>query len=233
MAEAPVVDRARGTFERDTLPGDDYRAALVALFGAHALPVWGYGQRAVYEAYAMEGPSLDHWVRTTGLWAEAERDLWEWETMVAAVTDEPVDAVVTDVVGDLAAETIAAIDGWLDMVLLPACLDGVGEELVRTCSASTYGPLERHARRMVMYKRGQCAEGCSSLREIVRERQFDRSTVDAAAAKWLGIARRHAERVAEVEPVRGWVPFGIADPLDVDGALDRVEARLRVHLEDR
>src|SRR5262245_42170130 len=136
MAEAPVIERAE-TYERDSLPDDGYRRALVALLGAHALPVWGYGQRAVYERYAMEGPSLDHWVRTTGLWAEEERDLWEWETMVAAVTDEAFDAVVTDAVGELAAETVAAVDGWLDMVLLPACVDGLGEELVRTFTSST------------------------------------------------------------------------------------------------
>lgn len=233
MAEAPVIERAGETFERDSLPGDDYRHALVALLGAHALPVWGYGQRAVYEQYAMEGPSLDHWVRTTGLWAEEERDLWEWETMVAAVTDESFDAVVTGAVGELAAETIGAIDGWLDMVLLAACVDGLGEELVRTLTASTYGPLERHARRLVRDKRGQCAEGCSALHEIVRERQFAHATLDAATDKWLGIARRHATRIAELEPVRGWVGFGIADALDVDGALGRVESRVRRHLEER
>jgi len=231
MAEAKLAEPERLSYERDSLPSDEYRGALLALLGLHALPVWGWGQRDAYARFTMEGPSLDHWVRTTNLWAEEERDLWEWEQMVSSLTDESFDGVVVAAVGDLAARTIGAIEQWVDLVLLAVCVDGFGEELMRTVIASSYGPLERHARRMVMYKRGQCADGCDSLAELVASAQCDRVVLADRAERWLDLARDFAATSGALELEIGWVQRGLAGALDVDGALSRVEARLRSHLE--
>ena len=232
MAEAKLAEHERVSYERDSLPSDEYRGAVLALLGLHSLPVWGWGQRDAYAQFAMEGPSLNHWVRTTNLWAEEERDLWEWEQMVASITDERFDDVVAAAVGDLGARTIGAIEQWVDTVLLAVCVDGFGEELMRTVAASNYGPLERHARRMVMYKRGQCADGCDSLSELVTSGQCDRAVLADRAARWLDVARDFAVTGRALEQEIGWVPLGLADALDVDGALARVAARLHRHLED-
>jgi len=231
MAEAKLAEHGRVSYERDSLPSDEYRGALLALLGLHALPVWGWGQRDAYGRFAMEGPSLDHWVRTTNLWAEEERDLWEWEQMVSSLTDESFDGVVASAVGDLAARTIGAIEQWVDVVLLAVCVDGFGEELMRTVAASSYAPLERHARRMVMYKRGQCADGCDSLSELVTSAQCDRVVLVDRAALWLDVARDFAATGRALEQEVGWVQLGLADALDVDGALARVGTRLHHHLE--
>lgn len=233
MAEAALAEHARASYERDSVPSPEYRAALVSLLGLHALPVWGWGQRDAYERFAMEGPSLEHWVRTTNLWAEEERDLWEWEQMVAALTDDGFDAVVASAVGDLAAHTIDALEQWVDLVFLAVCVDGLGEELMRTVTASTYGPLERHARRMVMYKRGQCADGCDSLAELVARAQIDRASLVDRATRWLDVARDFAATGRELGTDSGWVELGIAETLDVEGALARVGSRLSKHLGEQ
>ena len=232
MAEAKLAEHQRVSYERDSLPSDEYRGALLAVLGLHALPVWGWGQRDAYERFAMEGPSLDHWVRTTNLWAEAERDLWEWEQMVASLTRDTFDDVVEAAVGHLATRTVGTIEQWIDTVLLAVCVDGLGEELMRTVAASNYGPLERHARRMVMYKRGQCADGCDSLVELVTNAQCDRAVLVDRAALWLDVARDFAATGRALEQEVGWVQLGLADALDVDGALTRVGARLHRHLEE-
>jgi 1,2-phenylacetyl-CoA epoxidase catalytic subunit len=181
----------------------------------------------------MEGPSLDHWVRTTNLWAEEERDLWEWEQMVASLTEDAFDDVVAAAVGDLAPRTIGAIEQWVDTVFLAICVDGLGEELMRTVAASTYGPLERHARRMVMYKRGQCADGCDSLAEVVAGAQLDRAVLLDRADLWLDLVRDFAAGVPVLEADTGWMQLGIAEALDVEGALARVGTRLRAYLEEK
>src|SRR5438552_620428 len=229
MAEVAAPARPHTSSERDSVPSAPHRAALLSLLGAHAVPVWGWGERGAYAELVMDGPSLDHWVRTAGLWAEAERRSWEWEQMVAALTDESADTIVRRAVGELADRAAGAIEEWIDLVFLPVCLDGLGEELLRTVASSTYGPLERHARRLVRSKRGQCAEGCSSLDEIVASAQLDRARLDDRTERWLELARDFAERTAALEHQTAWIDLGIAQALDPDAAMARVEARLRRH----
>jgi 1,2-phenylacetyl-CoA epoxidase catalytic subunit len=233
MAEATLAEHERASYERDSMPSVEYRSALVTLLGLHALPVWGWGQRDAYARFTMEGPSLDHWVRTTNLWAEEERDLWEWEQMVVSVTDDAFDDVVSAAVGDLATRAIDAIEQWVDTVFLAICVDGFGEELMRTVAVSTYGPLERHARRMVMYKRGQCADGCDSLAELVADAQLDRAVLLERADLWLDVVREFAAAARRLEADTGWVQLGLAEALDVEGAVARVGARLRARLEEK
>jgi hypothetical protein len=217
-------------YESTTRPHGAYDAALLQLLGAHAVPVWGWSEESAYAELAMAGPGLDHWVRTTNLWAEQERRAWEWAQLVGAVTDADPARVVTAAVGGLAADALAAVEAWIDIVFLAVCIDGLGEELVRTLTASTYAPLARHAKHLVMFKRGQCADGCNSLAEVVRESQIERAVVDERAAAWLDLARRFATRTTALESETGWVELGIAAALDTDGALTRVEHRLRAHL---
>jgi hypothetical protein len=221
-------------YERDTIPDKDgYRPALIELLGVHAMPVWGWCEQMAYEEFAMAGPDLDHWVRTTNLWAEQERRSWEWHQLIGAVTEEQPDAVVGRAAGTVAAAAAAALASWIDMVFLAVCLDGLGEELVRTLEQSTYAPLRRSARTLVMFKRGQCADGCDSLAEVVRDRQFDREIVGARADVWMDIARSFATRTVELEAETCWVDMGIATALDVDDALERVEARMRKQVGDQ
>jgi hypothetical protein len=218
--------------ERGTIADDGYRAALVALLGAHAVAVWGYGQRVAYEEFVMTGPSLDHWVRTGNLWAEEERDLWEWEQIVGAVTDRPFDDVVRGSLGDLADRVTAELHEWIDLVLLAVCVDGLGEELVRTMAASSYAPLQRHARVMVTYKRGQCADGVTGLADVVRLAQLDLDHVRARAEVWSALTRQLADAVVAAEAASGWVAHGIATPLDAPAAVYRTLARLTARLEE-
>src|SRR5438876_577643 len=209
MAEVAAPARPHTSFERDSVPSPGHRAAVLGLLGAHGVPVWGWGERGAYAELVMDGPSLEQWVRTAGLWAEAERRSWEWEQMVAALTDEPADGIVRQAVGDLADRAVGAIEEWIDLVFLPVCLDGLGEQLLRTVASSTYGPLERHARRLVRSKRGQCAEGCSALDEIVARTQVDRARLDDRAERWLALAREFAEHTAVLERETAWVDLGI------------------------
>lgn len=225
----PVEDHE---YERDSIPSEEYRAALVALLGAHAIPVWGWGQRDHYAAKVMDGPSLDQWVLTSNLWAEEERDIWEWEQLVHAVTAESFDSIVGRTNGALATSTPAAIEEWIDLVALCACVDSLGEELVRTFTDSTYGPLKRHARLMVMYKRGQAADGISALRQGIQRDELAPAAVDDVLAKWLAIAREHAALVASSETEADWIELGIATSFDADAAISRVEARFRQHLKE-
>ena len=223
---------AAATVERSTIADAGYRDALVALLGAHAIPVWGFGQREAYGDHVMTGPSLDHWVRTGNLWAEQERDLWEWEQIVGAVTDRAPADVVRDAVGELPGRVTAALVEWIDLALLAVCLDGLGEELVRTLTGSSYGPLRRHASVMVAYKRGQCADGCTGLSDVVRLRQLDLDHVRARAEVWSGLTRDAAAAVAAAEATAGWVERSLAAPLDVEAAVDRTLTRLTARLEE-
>jgi hypothetical protein len=223
---------ATTAIERGTITDDAYRASLVALLGAHAIPVWGFGQREAYGELVMTGPSLDHWVRTGGLWAEQERDLWEWEQLVAGVTDQGPADIVRAAVGELADRVAGELVEWIDLALLAVCLDGLGEELVRTLVSSSYGPLRRHASVMVTYKRGQCADGCTGLSDVVRLRQLDLHHVRARAEVWTALTRDAAAAVADAERGAGWVERAIAAPLDVEGALHRSLGRLTARLEE-
>lgn len=219
-------------FEWADVPDDSTLDALLWLLGAHAVPVWSWGQRQAYEELVMAGPGLDQWVRTAGLWAESERMAWEWEQLVRHLTDREPEEVAA-ALGPLAGETAAASATWLDLMIRAASLDALGEHLVRTVRSSRYLPLQRHAHTMVAYKRGQAADGCDSLHEVVQKRQCDPGLVAERVGAWRALARRHGELVVSAQREHRWPALGLADPFDLDGALAQVDARLDRYLEDR
>src|SRR4051794_6802386 len=214
------------TYERGTIPSEEYRTALGSLLGAHAVAVWCWGERDLYASKVMDGPGLDTWVLTGGLWAEAERRAWDWEQLVSAGIGALDGSLVETAVGELATNTMAAVDSWVDLVSLAACVDGVGEEMARTLRNSSYGPLRRHARVMTMYKRGQSADGYVAVRMARREGGLPACDVDAALERWLDVARQHVDAVAASEERAAWVEYGIAAPLDTSAAIGRVQERL-------
>src|SRR5438094_67773 len=124
MAEVAAPARPHTSFERDSVPSAAHRAALLSLLGAHAVPVWGWGERGAYAELVMDGPSLDH---------------------------------------------------------------------------------------------------------IVASAQLDRARLDDRTERWLELARDFAERTAALERQTAWIDLGIAQALDPDAAMARVEARLRRH----
>ena len=174
MAEAKLAEHERVSYERELVPSDAYRDAVLAVLGLHALPVWGWGQR---DAYA-RGSRWKGRVSTTGFArptsgrrrsaTSGSGSRWSHrsptrsvERKAGSMTSSPPQSETLP-----HARSVRSSSGstWC---CSPVCVDGIGEEMVRTVAASNYGPLERHARRMVMYKRGQCADGCDSLSELV------------------------------------------------------------------
>ena len=67
MASTMRDQGAVGVYERDTTPSEKYRAALTALLTTQSVPVWNVGQRDAFGEHVMDGPSLDHWVRTANV----------------------------------------------------------------------------------------------------------------------------------------------------------------------
>src|SRR5439155_18586520 len=74
------------------------------------------------------------------------------------------EALVAGAACDLCRRTVASVGGWVDLMLLAACVDGVGEEMASTLRGSSYGPLRRHAGTLAMFKRAQSADGCIAVR---------------------------------------------------------------------
>jgi hypothetical protein len=140
--------------------------------------------------------------------------------------------VVRGSLGELPGRVTGELREWIDLVLLAVCVDGLGEELVRTLAESSYAPLQRHARVMVTYKRGQCADGVTGLGDVVRLRQLDLDHVRARAGVWTALTHELADAVIAAEQEAGWVAHGIARPLDRTGALERTLGRLTARLED-
>ena len=225
------MDSEEQVYERATIPDDRYRTAVAVVLGVHAQPVWCWGERDLYATKVMDGPGLATWVLTAGLWAEAERRAWDWEQLVAGVGPSGSESLVTGAGDVLCRRTVASVDGWVDLMLLAACVDGVGEELASTLRGSTYGPLRRHAGTLAMFKRAQSADGCVAVRTALRDHGLPPTAVDDALPQWLDLARRHVSAVADAEARAGWVDLGIATPLDAALALRRVEARLQSQLE--
>src|SRR5204863_5093373 len=127
MVEA-AVDSNERVYERATIPDDRYRIAVAVVLGIHAQPVWCWGERDRYATKVMDGPGLATWVLTAGLWAETERRAWDWEQLVAGAGMSASEALVAGAACDLCRRTVASVGGWVDLMLLAACVDGVGEE---------------------------------------------------------------------------------------------------------
>ena len=213
------------TFERDSIPSDTYRLELTTMLAVHALPVWGWGQRTVYEDLLMSGPNLTQYVRTANLWAEQERALWQWEQLMQGLNARH-DTIVAEVCGGLPGELVGAVHDWLDLMLLAALIDGIGEHMARTLERSSYGPLRRLAPQVLRNKRGQSSEGWTALREFSGEGPSQAREVRSRGVQWLDRAGALLHAAGQLETKSAWMPHSIASPLGVTGVIDRAVTRL-------
>jgi hypothetical protein len=217
-------------YERDTIPSEEYRAALTALLMTQSVPVWNVGQRDSFCEHVMDGPSLEHWVRTANVWAELERNVWEFANLASAtgiaVTDR-VDGPWTDLSGRIAESQ----SSWLGLVFSLCYLDSIGHALIRQCAKSSYGPLLRSSRRIPNSKWGMVVTGLLCLGEIVERDQLSRDDVLDARAKWHTLSH-DVLRVVVAQEARGrWADNGIAAPIDAEQVLAAADARVTSRLE--
>ena len=222
---------AVGVYERDSTPSEEYRAALTALLTTQSVPVWNVGQRDSYCEHVMNGPSLDHWVRTANVWAELERNVWDFANMAAAagipVTDDRVDDPWTDLSGRISGSQ----SSWLGLVFSLCYLDSIGQRMIRQCAQSNYGPLLRTARPGPNSKWGMVATGLLCLGEIVALDQLPRSDVLDARVQWRSLSDDVLRVVIEQEASGRWVGEGIAAPIEAEQVLAAADARVATRLE--
>ena len=218
-------------YERETTPSEAYRAALTALLTTQSVPVWNLGQRDSYGEHVMDGPSLDQWVRTANVWAELERNVWEFTNLAAAagisVTDDHVDGPWNDLLGRIAERQ----SSWLGLVFSLCYLDSIGHAMIRLCARSNYGPLRRASRPGPNAKWGMVATGLLCLDEVVALEQLPRATVRAARAQWHALSGDVLQIVVAQEARHQWVSEGIAGPIDAEQVLAVADARVAGRLE--
>jgi hypothetical protein len=210
------------TYERVSIPDDNYRSALLALLAAQAVPVWGVGQQQPYEAFVMDGASLEHWVRMSGVWAEVERNVWQLHTLLERLGGGPIPP--SQLLED-------AIEGWVDLLFTEVIVDNLGRAMVRACQHSSYAPLTRIARLLAFSKMGAFASGVVGLREAVSRQQVPATVLRERAARWLDIGTALAQQIDESQRRAGWVALDIAAMVDTGAAISEAEANVNQLLE--
>ncbi|HVX19763.1 MAG TPA: hypothetical protein VHB02_00275 [Acidimicrobiales bacterium] len=227
LPDGTVTDGA-AAYEPFTLPDDGYRDRLLALLALQAAPMWSVGQQAAYQEFVMSGPTLEHWVRVSGAWAEVERNIWElngllghlgvgsWEGLVGAPAD--------------AAAVGATLGTWVDVLLAEQVADGLGAAMARACVTSSYAPLARTARLLAYGKAGSQASGVVGIKEMLVERQVPRAQVEDRAAVWLDLVGGWATRYGDAQSAEGF-GRGLAQPVDVAAEMAAVKAELNGLLE--
>jgi hypothetical protein len=222
---------AVGVYERGTTPSEEYRAALAALLTTQSVPVWSVGQRDSFCEHVMNGPSLEHWVRTANVWAELERNVWEFGNLAAAagipVTDGQVDGPWTDLSGRIAESQ----SSWLGLVFSLCYLDSIGHALIRQCATSNYGPLLRASRRIPNSKWGMVVTGLLSVSEVVENDQLPRADVLDARAQWQALSADVMRVVVSQEASGRWADNGIAAPIDAEQVMVSADERVAIRLE--
>lgn len=217
-----MMDSAQLVRENDSLDDPTYRAALADVLGAHALPVWGWGQRAAFETFVMSGPSLNAHVLTSGMWAEQERNLWQWEQIVTHGLGVAGDDLVANAIGD-SARMADGIDTWLDLMVFAIAVKTVGTVLAGTLVESSYGPLRRMAGTIRMSAHAQALDAISAL----RDRSFDRHDLERAGARWQAETGALVRHIDALQPQ--WNDLALATPFDtstVIASIDRAFARV-------
>jgi hypothetical protein len=221
---------AVGAYERDSTPSEAYRAELTALLTTQSLPVWNVGQRDSFGEHVMDGPSLDQWVRTANVWAELERNVWEFGNIAAAaglsVAHDHLDGPWTD----LYERIVDLQSSWLGLVFSLCYLDSIGHAMIRLCAQSNYGPLLRASRPGPNAKWGMVTTGLLSLGEVVALDQLPRAEVHAARAKWQALSAEVLRIVVAQEARHRWVSEGIAAPIDAEQVLAAADARVSTRL---
>jgi hypothetical protein len=214
-----------------SLPGDEYRSALLALLAAQAVPVWGVGQQQSYEAFVMDGASLEHWVRMSGMWAEVERNVWQLDRLLARLGVDSVDDLTSSVPPKSRQLVEEATESWVDLLFTELVVDNLGTAMVRACAHSSYAPLMRIARLLVFSKVGAFTSGVVGIREVVSRRQVPTSVLRDRATRWLDIGSTLAEQIEQLQQTAGWVGLDIATHLDTGSALSDTEANINQLLE--
>jgi hypothetical protein len=216
------VSSLTATYERASIPDEDYRSALLALLAAQAAPVWGVGQQEPYEAFVMDGASLEHWVRMSGVWAEVERNVWQLQTLLERLGGGPIPS--SPLMED-------AIESWVDLLFTEVIVDNLGRAMVQACQHSSYAPLARIARLLAFSKMGAFASGVVGLREAASRRQVPATVLRDRAGRWLDIGSALAQQIDEAQRQAGWVTLDIAATVDTDAAISEAEANIDQLLE--
>jgi hypothetical protein len=221
----------RATYEHVSIPNDDYRSALLALLAAQAVPVWGVGQQQPYEAFVMDGASLEHWVRMSGTWAEVERNVWQLHTLLDRLGVNSVEDLTG--AGPLPSCRLieAAMETWVDLLFTEVIVDNLGTAMVRACDHSSYAPLARIVRLLRFSKVGAFTSGVIGVREAVSRRQVPAAILRERAAHWLAVGAALAREIDYAQRTAGWVALDIAVAVDISSAVSEAEANVAKLLE--
>ncbi|MEO8696112.1 MAG: hypothetical protein ABI658_21520 [Acidimicrobiales bacterium] len=222
---------AAGAYERETTPSDAYRTALTALLTTQSVPVWNVGQRDMYGEHVMDGPSLDQWVRTANVWAELERNVWQFTNLATAARIDMTDGHVDGPWSDLSGRIADLQSSWLGLVFSMCYLDSIGHAMIRLCAQSNYGPLFRASRPGPNAKWGMVTTGLLSLGEVVALEQLPRAEVRDAQSQSQALSADMLRIVVAQEASHRWVSEGIAAPIDAEAVLAAAEARVASRLE--
>ncbi|HEX3947383.1 MAG TPA: hypothetical protein VHW47_06735 [Acidimicrobiales bacterium] len=226
---SPTLPDGQVAYEPFTLPDDGYRESLLGLLSAQAAPMWSVGQQAAYQAHVMAGASLEHWVRTSGVWSEVERNIWELNGLLAHLDVESWEAL--DGARTASQPVEQALEGWVDLLLVELVVDNLGAAMARACERSSYAPLARTARLLAYGKTGSYASGVVGLREILANDQVPRDQLAERAAVWQALGRTLAEHFAEAQQADRWEERGLSTPLDAAAVAAESTAELNRLLE--
>lgn len=230
MASTVRDHDAVGAYERDTTPSEEYRVALTALLTTQSVPVWNVAQRDAFGEHVMSGPSLDHWVRTANVWAELERNVWEFGNVAAAAGIPVTDGQVDGPWSGLSGRVAQAQGSWLGLVFSLCYLDSIGHAMIRQCAQSNYGPLLRASRPGPNAKWGMVATGLLCLGEVVALDQLPRADVLDARGQWHALSADVLRIVIAQEASNRWVSEGIAAPIDAEQVLVAADERVAIRL---
>jgi hypothetical protein len=219
------------TYEPVSLPDDAYRSALLALLAAQAVPVWGIGQQQAYEDFVMEGASLEHWVRMSGMWAEVERNVWQLNTLLGRLGIDAVEDLSSSLPVKSRQLVEEATENWVDLLFTEVVVDNLGTAMIRACEHSSYAPLTRIARLLIFSKVGAFASGVLGIREAVARGQVPAAVLRERASRWLEVGATLAEQIDQAQQEAGWVAFGLAGSVDTRAALSDAEANINELLE--
>lgn len=226
---SPTIPDGAVTYEPFTLPDEGYKASLLGLLAVQAAPMWSVGQQAAYQEHVMAGPTLEHWVRISGVWAEVERNIWELNGLlghleVAAWEDLPG-------AGQMAGTVAEALESWVDLLLVELVVDDLGAAMARASQTSSYAPLARTARLLAFGKSGSQASGVVGLREALTEGQAPRSQVEERSAVWLEVADTMAAHYDAAQQAGDWASRGLMAPIEAAALLTDTKAALTGLLE--
>ena len=228
MADAGVREAAP-SFEACAIPDAGYREQLISLLSVQAAPMWSVGRQAAYEEHVMDGPSLDHWVRTADAWAQVERGCWELDRLLGRLGAGTWPDLAPAATG--ASSVAEALEGWIDLLFAQLAVDRLGAAMAQACADSSYSPLRRTARLVALTKRGLWASGEVGLREVVARGQLPVAELAPRAGVWLELTSSLAQRYAEVQDA-GAGAAGLVGVFDVQAEVAAIGRQVHRLVEE-